>query len=125
MQTCWRCGIEFEGSGDVCVDCTEQLPVPHWPVLTDFAEELWELRWELVQPHYQAGKLDTETAEALGIAVDTVRSVRRHFDKPANRRDDMHAWKDPRAQAEHAASMVGYRKNVGKGRLIANFEGST
>lgn len=125
MQTCWRCGIQFEGVGDVCIDCTEQLPTQHWPVLGDYSEDLWEARWELVAPYYQEGKFDTEIAVLLGVNERTIRSVRNHFNQPPNERDDKHLWKDKSAQAEHAANMVGYRKNVRRGRSVSNFEGST
>lgn len=124
MQTCWRCGIKFEGTGDVCADCTEQLPAPHWPVLADYVEDVWDARWALVGPYYQEGKLDPEIAELLGINTGTVRDTRRHFNKPAQKRVGMHSWKDPEAQAEHAANMVRYRKTSKRGKTVDNFDGS-
>jgi len=127
MNTCWRCGISFEGTGDVCRDCREVEPeaVTHWPVPADYIENVWEDRWELVGPMYRIGMFDSEIADKLAIPKSAVTKTRQHFGHPANvRPEEVGLWKDQEAQRQHASTMVKYRVAAKRGSLgrMTNFK---
>jgi hypothetical protein len=86
MITCWRCGVDFDGTeylpGAPCEDCQYDVEEPEigwlrpngWKRLKE--REYRAKRKELVRYFYDQGYADTQIAEKLGMDKSTVKRVR-------------------------------------------------
>ena len=125
MITCQRCGVDFDGMGDYCIDCIE---VDHdltlaWThaALRDVPAEVQEAKAQLIHDLWLAKLSDRAIAERLGISDRTVLRWRKRLGLGAVTQGGHH----DKSYAEREADLARISEMTAASRLVPRVSRST